>query len=274
MRKEIWEIAIGLNKVDNLMPSDYLRELINKTLSCDEMEKEILKYYGFRYLTSKIERDLRECDLVSIRTVKLLEDKEFKFSINYLKKIHKSLFSDILKRNYVGIFRNYNISKDERVLSGNSVIYADYRELTECLNYDFEEEKKIDYVQLSKEGQVKRISKFTSAIWQVHPFIEGNTRTTAIFLIKYLKKLGFKLNEDIFIENSLYFRNSLVLSNFSDITLKVSSDFKYLHSFFSKLLINDEEKLIEKGVQISENNVKIEINHQDCVSRGKINIIN
>ena len=190
MKKNIWEIAIGLNKVDNLKPSSYLRELIDKKLSCDEMEKEILKYYGFRYLTSKIERDLRECDLVSIRTVKLLEDKEFKFSINYLKKIHKSLFSDILKRNYVGIFRNYNISKNERVLSGNSVIYADYRELTECLNYDFEEEKKIDYVQLSKEGQVKRISKFTSAIWQVHPFIEGNTRTTAIFLIKYLKSLG------------------------------------------------------------------------------------
>lgn len=244
MRKEIWEIAIGLNKVDNLMPSDYLRELINKTLSCDEMEKEILKYYGFRYLTSKIERDLRECDLVSIRTVKLLENKEFKFSIDYLKKIHKSLFSDILKRNYVGIFRNYNISKNERVLSGNSVIYADYRELTECLNYDFEEEKKIDYVQLSKEGQVKRISKFTSAIWQVHPFIEGNTRTTAIFLIKYLKKLGFKLNEDIFIENSLYFRNALVLSNYSNRELKISNDFRFLTSFFIKLIVNYDERLL------------------------------
>ncbi len=244
MKKNIWEIAIGLNKVDNLKPSSYLRELIDKKLSCDEMEKEILKYYGFRYLTSKIERDLRECDLVSIRTVKLLEDKEFKFSINYLKKIHKSLFSDILKRNYVGIFRNYNISKNERVLSGNSVIYADYRELTECLNYDFEEEKKIDYVQLSKEGQVKRISKFTSAIWQVHPFIEGNTRTTAIFLIKYLKKLGFKLNEDIFIENSLYFRNALVLSNYSNRELKISNDFRFLTSFFIKLIVNYDERLL------------------------------
>ena len=269
MRKEIWEIAIGLNKVDNLMPSDYLRELINKTLSCDEMEKEILKYYGFRYLTSKIERDLRECDLVSIRTVKLLENKEFKFSIDYLKKIHKSLFSDILKRNYVGIFRNYNISKDERVLSGNSVIYADYRELTECLNYDFEREKKNDYKNLPLDEKIKKLSNFISSIWQVHPFIESNTRTTAIFLIKCLKKLGFKFNADIFIENSLYFRNSLVLSNFSDITLKVSSDFKYLHSFFSKLLINDEEKLIEmKPINFKENNNKKELKTR------KINIIN
>ena len=244
MTKNIWEIAIGLNKVDNLKPSSFLRELIDKKLSCDEMEKEILKYYGFRYLTSKIERDLRECDLVSIRTVKLLENKEFKFSIDYLKKIHKSLFSDILKRNYVGIFRNYNISKDERVLSGNSVIYADYRELTECLNYDFEREKKNDYKNLPLDEKINKVSNFISSIWQVHPFIEGNTRTTAIFLIKYLKKLGFKLNEDIFMENSLYFRNALVLSNYSNRELKISNDFRFLTSFFIKLIVDKNEKLM------------------------------
>ena len=244
MTKNIWEIAIGLNKVDNLKPSSFLRELIDKKLSCDEMEKEILKYYGFRYLTSKIERDLRECDLVSIRTVKLLEDKEFKFSINYLKKIHKSLFSDILKKNYVGIFRNYNISKNERILSGNSVIYADYRELTECLNYDFEREKKNDYKNLPLDEKINKVSNFISSIWQVHPFIEGNTRTTAIFLIKYLKKLGFKLNEDIFMENSLYFRNALVLSNYSNRELKISNDFRFLTSFFIKLIVDKNEKLM------------------------------
>ena len=244
MTKNIWEIAIGLNKVDNLKPSSFLRELIDKKLSCDEMEKEILKYYGFRYLTSKIERDLRECDLVSIRTVKLLENKEFKFSIDYLKKIHKSLFSDILKKNYVGIFRNYNISKNERILSGNSVIYADYRELTECLNYDFEREKKNDYKNLPLDEKINKVSNFISSIWQVHPFIEGNTRTTAIFLIKYLKKLGFKLNEDIFIENSLYFRNALVLSNYSNRELKISNDFRFLTSFFIKLIVDKNEKLL------------------------------
>ena len=244
MKKNIWEIAVGLNKVDNLKPSKYLRELIDKKLSCDEMEKEILKYYGFRYLTSKIERDLRECDLVSIRTVKLLENKEFKFSIDYLKKIHKSLFSDILKKNYVGIFRNYNISKNERILSGNSVIYADYRELTECLNYDFEREKKNDYKNLPLDEKINKVSNFISSIWQVHPFIEGNTRTTAIFLIKYLKKLGFKLNEDIFMENSLYFRNALVLSNYSNRELKISNDFRFLTSFFIKLIVNYDERLL------------------------------
>ena len=257
MKKNIWEIAVGLNKVDNLKPSRYLRELIDKKLSCDEMEKEILKYYGFRYLTSKIERDLRECDLVSIRTVKLLENKEFKFSIDYLKKIHKSLFSDILKKNYVGIFRNYNISKNESVLSGNSVIYADYRELIECLNYDFEREKKNDYKNLSLDEKIKKISNFISSIWQVHPFIEGNTRTTAIFLIKYLKKLDFKLNEDIFIENSLYFRNALVLSNYSNRELKISNDFRFLTSFFIKLIVDKNEKLLLIKAKLEQGEAEI-----------------
>lgn len=138
----------------------------------------------------------------------------------------------------------------------------------EYLRYDFGEEENVDYTKLSPEGQVKRISKFTSAIWQVHPFVEGNTRTTALFLIKYLKKLGFKLNEDIFIENSLYFRNTLVISNFSDITLGISPDFKYLHSFFSKLLINKTQELINLEEFKEKINKKIndwenEINNKD-----------
>ena len=166
MRKEIWEIAIGLNKVDNLMPSDYLRELINKNLSCDEIEKEILKYYEYRDLTLKTEKNLKECDLVSIRIAKLLENSDFKFSIEYLKEIHKKLFSDILKESYVGVFRNYNISKNERILNGKSVIYGDYREIIECLNYDFEREKKTDYKALSSDEKIKKLSKFISSIWQ------------------------------------------------------------------------------------------------------------
>ena len=243
MRKEIWEIVIGLNKVDNLMPSDYLRELINKNLSCDEMEKEILKYYEFRDLTSKIERGLRECDLVSIRIAKLLENSDFKFSIEYLKEIHKNLFSGILKESYVGVFRNYNISKNETILNGKSVIYGDYREIIECLNYDFEREKKTDYKALLSDEKIKKLSKFISSIWQVHPFIEGNTRTTAIFLIKYLKSLGIEINENIFIENSQYFRNALVLSNYSDRELKISNDYRFLISFFKKLIVDYDEKL-------------------------------
>ena len=277
MKRNNWEIAIGLNKVDNLTPSKYLKELIEKSIngenSYKEIETQLYKYYENKDLTKKEERDTRECDIVSTRIAELLEDGSFTFSPIYLKSIHRYIFNGVFEgsiKDYVGVFRDYNITKKENILNGKTVVYGNYQDLLDYLKYDFEEEKNIDYAKLSKEGQVKRISKFTSAIWQVHPFAEGNTRTTAVFIEKYLRTKGYNINNDLFKENSLYFRNSLVLSNFSDITLKVSSDFKYLHSFFSKLLINHEEKLIEmKPIGFKENNNKKELRTRKKINKGQ-----
>ena len=252
LKKENWEIAIGLNKVDGLNPSPYLKELIlesvNGESSYKEIEEKLHRYYENRDLTKKEEKNTRECDIVSTRIAELLEDGSFIFSPIYLKSIHKYLFDGVFEdsiKNYAGVFRDYNISKKEEVLNGKSVVYGNYQDLMEYLKYDFEEEKNIDYTKLSPEKQVERISKFTSAIWQIHPFVEGNTRTTAVFIEKYLRTKGYDVNNDLFKENSVFFRNALVISNFSDINLKISPDFKYLHSFFSKLLINHDEKLID-----------------------------
>lgn len=244
LKKNNWEVAIGLNKVDGLTPSPYLKELIvesiNGKISYTEIEEKLTKYYENKDLKNKKELNTRECDIVSTRIVGLLEDDNFIFSPIYLKTIHKHLFQGIFKENlkdYAGVFRDYNISKKENILNGRSIIYSNYQDLMEYLKYDFDEEKNIDYTKLSSEKQIERISKFTSAIWQVHPFVEGNTRTIAIFIEKYLKTKGFNVNIDLFKENSLFFRNALVISNFSDITLNISPDFKYLKSFFSKLLL-------------------------------------
>lgn len=252
LKKENWEIAIGLNKVDGLNPSPYLKELIlesvNGESSYKEIEEKLHRYYENRDLSKREERNTRECDIVSTRIAELLEDGSFIFSPIYLKSIHKYLFDGVFEdsiKNYAGVFRDYNISKKEEVLNGKSVVYGNYQDLMEYLKYDFEEEKNIDYTKLSPEKQVERISKFTSAIWQIHPFVEGNTRTTAVFIEKYLRTKGYDVNNDLFKENSVFFRNALVISNFSDINLKISPDFKYLHSFFSKLLINHDEKLID-----------------------------
>ena len=251
LKKENWEVAVGLNKVDGLTPSPYLRELILESVSgkssYKEIEEKLHKYYENRDLTKKEERNTRECDIVSTRIAELLEDGSFIFSPVYLKSIHRYLFEGIFEdsiKNYAGVFRDYNISKEEEILNGKSVIYGNYQDLMEYLKYDFEEEKNTDYTKLSPEKQVERISKFTSAIWQVHPFAEGNTRTTAVFIEKYLRTKGYDVNNDLFKENSVFFRNALVISNFSDINLRISPDFKYLHSFFSKLLINHDEELI------------------------------
>ena len=251
LKKENWEVAVGLNKVDGLTPSPYLRELILESVSgkssYKEIEEKLHKYYENRDLTKKEERNTRECDIVSTRIAELLEDGSFIFSPVYLKSIHRYLFDGVFEysiKNYAGVFRDYNISKEEEILNGKSVIYGNYQDLMEYLKYDFEEEKNTDYAKLSPEKQVEKISKFTSAIWQVHPFAEGNTRTTAVFIEKYLRTKGYDVNNDLFKENSVFFRNALVISNFSDINLRISPDFKYLHSFFSKLLINHDEELI------------------------------
>ena len=193
LKKENWEVAVGLNKVDGLTPSPYLRELILESVSgkssYKEIEEKLHKYYENRDLTKKEERNTRECDIVSTRIAELLEDGSFIFSPVYLKSIHRYLFDGVFEysiKNYAGVFRDYNISKEEEILNGKSVIYGNYQDLMEYLKYDFEEEKNTDYTKLSPEKQVERISKFTSAIWQVHPFVEGNTRTTAVFIEKYL----------------------------------------------------------------------------------------
>lgn len=252
VKKNNWEIAIGLNKVDGLNPSPYLKELmvesINGESSYKEIEQKLSKYYENKDLTKEDERNTRECDIVSTRIAELLEDGSFTFSPIYLKSIHRHLFDGVFDgaiKDYAGVFRDYNISKKEDILNGKSVIYGNHKDLMEYLKYDFEEEKNVDYTKLSSEEQVKRISKFTSAIWQVHPFAEGNTRTTAVFIEKYLRTKGYKVNNELFKENSLFFRNALVISNFSDITFKISPDFKYLHSFFTKLLVNSNENLLD-----------------------------
>ncbi|MGL4761270.1 MAG: Fic family protein [Sarcina sp.] len=248
--KQTWEVAIGLNKVDNLEPSKYLLELseksYNSNMTPDNIEEALRRYYSVLNTEDEIIASERECDLVATRIVKLLNDKSFKFSPIYLKSIHKALFDGIFEyplNQYIGKFRDYNITKKEPVLKNESVTYGDYGGLLEYLKYDFDEEEEINYTKFTLEKQIKRIAKFTSAIWQVHPFCEGNTRTVAIFMIKYLNFLGFEANNDLFKEHSKYFRDALVLSNYTNVKDGYRANFKYLESFYSKLLNNKDFEL-------------------------------
>ncbi|MGL5416038.1 MAG: Fic family protein [Clostridium sp.] len=246
--KEVWDIAIGLNKVDNLKPSKYLLELTEKSYeNVDNIEEALNRYYSRLNTDDEIIANERECDLVSTRIVKILSDGSFTFNPIYLKSIHKTLFEGVFEyplNKYIGKFRDYNITKKEQVLKNESVTYGDFSGLLDYLRYDFEEEENIDYLKLSEERRIKRIAKFTSAIWQVHPFCEGNTRTVAVFMIKYLNFLGFEVNNDLFKENSKYFRDALVLSNYTNIKKGYKATFKYLESFYTKLF--DDEKDLEK----------------------------
>ena len=258
-KSEAWEIAIGLQAVDGLKTSEYLLETakdhIEGKISIDEVERRIASYYEEQRERNELDEDGHEADTVSSRIAKILGEKSFKFSYTEWLNIHKRLFEGVFK--YAGKIRDYNISKHEWVLKGESVVYASFDGIREIMEYDFNTEKQFQYKGLSIEEVVKHLAKFTSDIWQIHPFCEGNTRATAIFMIKYMNTLGFSVNNDMFKEHSWYFRNALVRANYSNIQKGIYSTNKFLEQFFSNLLMGTDYELKNRYLHLDYNEDEI-----------------
>ena len=254
-----WDIAIGLQKVDDLEPSNYLYELkdknISNVLSNDQIEDLLYEKYKDE-TKDEIEQRKKECDIVSNRMVKILSSKgSFRLIPENFALFHGLLFKDIfeqLEEKYVGKFRDFNISKKEPILNGKSVIYSDYNEIKSTLEYDMHTEREIDYNLLYQHEVIDKITNFTSRIWQVHPFIEGNTRTTAIFIQKHLNQIGFNINNDMFSQYAKYFRNALVRANYYNRSLNVDPNEVYLKKFFVNLLYNGNYELSNKDLIVKE----------------------
>ena len=234
-----WDMAIGLQQVDNLKPSKYLKEISKKNilgeLTIKEVEKSLKKYYTTKENQKDINNNELECDFVSMRIVELLSLDNFELSVDYLKYIHKYLFQDIY--DFAGKFRKIDFSKHEKILNNDSVAYGESKTLNESLEYDIAKEKEKNYKDMSIVEVIKNITDFTSSIWQVHPFREGNTRTTAVFIEKYLISLGYKVDNSLFKDKSVYFRNALVRSNYFNNYLNIKEDKTYLIKFYEKFII-------------------------------------
>lgn len=258
-----WETAIGLQEVDGLKPSNYLietaKEHIEGNINIAEVKERINQYYEALDSRENFEtEDTEEADKVAARIAEILNEKAFSFSFNELLNIHRRLFEGIIEK--AGEFRDYNITKKEWVLDGDTVIYSPHETIEANLNYDFEQEKNFSYKDLNLYESIKHLSRFTSDIWQIHPFCEGNTRTTAVFMIKYLRTFGFNINDDVFSEKSWYFRNSLVRANYRNIPRKIFEDTSYLEKFFYNLLANTNYELKNRYTHIDylqENNEEI-----------------
>ena len=248
-RSEAWQTAIGLQAVDGLKTSEYLldtaKEHIEGKITIDEAQNRLFSYYE---QLIEIKNETKEADIVSARITKLLGEKAFQFSPVEWITIHRRLFEGVF--DHAGQIRKYNISKKEWVLNGESVIYADFNSIKDTLNYDFATEKQFSYEGLSVEASVKHLAKFASDIWQIHPFGEGNTRATAVFMIKYIKTFGFRVNNDAFRENSWYFRNALVRANYNDLQKGIHSTTKFLELFFSNLLLGTNYELKNRYMHI------------------------
>jgi fido (protein-threonine AMPylation protein) len=260
-KAKVWKTAIGLQQVDGLKPSEYLIEIakqnIEGDITIDEVKNRIDSYY--QQHPNKTDEDrTEEADKVSARIAEMLGEQIFTFSPAEYLNIHRRPFTGIYK--FAGKIRDYNITKKEWVLNGETVLYASADSLRATLEYDFEQERKFNYQGLSEQQIVEHIAHFISNLWQIHIFGEGNTRTTAIFLIKYLRKLGFKnVNNDLFANHSWYFRNALVRANYEDLSRGIYRTEKFLTLFLSNLLLKGEFSLKNRDMHIFADTVKKQI---------------
>lgn len=251
-KAKVWKTAIGLQQVDGLKPSEYLIETAKQNIeghiTIDEVKKRIENYYQ-QHPTKSDEDRTEEADKVSARIAEMLSEQTFTFSPAEYLNIHRRLFTGIYK--FAGKIRDYNITKKEWVLNGETVLYASADSLRVTLEYDFEQERKFSYKGLSEQEIIEHIAHFISNLWQIHIFGEGNTRTTAIFLIKYLRKLGFKnVNNDLFADYSWYFRNALVRANYEDLSRGIYRTDKFLIRFLSNLLLKGNFLLKNREMHI------------------------
>lgn len=238
---ENWKTAIGLQAVDGLQPSAYLIDVAKRNIegeiTLDETRKLIDSYYQSKTVRTPKDEDEEEADKVSANIAKILASKTFAFNTNGYVSLHRRIFEGVFK--HAGEIRQYDISKKEWVLEGDSVNYLNWEDLRRALDWDIEQEKNFSYKGLTDDEKIEHIAKFISGIWQIHAFREGNTRTTAIFTIQYLRSLGYEVNNEIFAKHSWYFRNALVRANYRNIQKGIDYSPIYLVRFFRNLLLKD-----------------------------------
>lgn len=186
---------------------------------------------------------------LSSRISEILQEKGFTFSPAQYLSIHRRLFDGIYQ--HAGKIRNYNITKSEWVLDGDTVSYGGWSELRATLEYDMEQEKAFSYTGLSMDAVIRHLAAFVSRLWQIHVFGEGNTRTTAVFFIQYLRALGFQVNNDIFEKNAWYFRNAMVRANYTNLQKDVHETTEYLELFLRNLLLQENNPLSNRTMHIS-----------------------
>jgi fido (protein-threonine AMPylation protein) len=252
-RAEAWRVAIGLQAVDGLKTSEYLQETARRNIvgeiTIDEARELVKQYYIEKTAHDEGNEDKEEADRVSGNISKLLQTDAFTYSVAGLAAIHRAIFEGVFK--HAGQFRDYDISKKEWVLQGDSVLYGRWQDLRMTVEYDLEQERQFDYTSLRKDEMVEHLAKFVAGLWQIHPFGEGNTRTTALFTIKYLRSLGFSVNNDMFEYHSWYFRNALVRANYRNVQKGINYEPLFLVRFFRNLLLGEDNLLKNRYMMIN-----------------------
>ncbi len=251
-RAEAWRVAIGLQAVDGLKTSEYLQDTARRNIegeiTIDEARELVKQYYVKKTAHDEEDEDKEEADRVSSNISKLLQTDAFTYSVAGLAAIHRAIFEGVFK--HAGRFRDYDISKKEWVLQGDSVLYGRWQDLRMAIEYYLEQEHQFNYSALNKDQMVEHLAKFVAGLWQIHPFGEGNTRTTAVFAIKYLRSQGFEVNNDLFERHSWYFRNALVRANYRNLKKGINYEPIFLVRFFRNLLLGENNTLKNRYMMI------------------------
>ena len=243
-RAEYWRTAIGLQQVDGLQVSDYLRQTaeqhIEGDITIDEARERIQTYYITKTSHDNSSGE-EEADKVAANIAKLLAEPSFSFTANEMLNIHRHIFTGVFK--HAGQIRTYDITKKEWVLRGDTVMYGRAADIRIALEYDIDQERNFSYKGLSADDIVRHLAQFVSLLWQNHPFCEGNTRATALFFIKYVRSLGFQADNTLFADNSWYFRNALVRANYRNVAKGIEADDTFLIRFLRNLLFGEHHEL-------------------------------
>ena len=251
-RAEAWRVAIGLQAVDGLKTSEYLHETARRNIegeiSIDEARELIKTYYITKTNHAPDDDEKQEADQVSANITKILSYSSLDFSTKGYIALHRRIFEGVFK--HAGQMRNYDITKKEWVLNGDTVNYLNWEDLRRALDYDIEQERNFIYKGISPDNLISHISRFISGIWQIHAFREGNTRTTAVFAILYLRDIGFDVANDMFAEHSWYFRNALVRANYRNARKGIDYSPIYLERFFRNLLFGEQWDLRNRYLHI------------------------
>ena len=248
-----WSTAIGLQQVDGLKPSEYLVKTaidnIEGRITIKEAQGLIESYYNERSFHLPAGDRTEEADKVSVRIAEILSEDSFTLSPAEYLSIHRRLFQGIYK--FAGTIRDYNITKKEWVLDGESVLYGSASELRATLEYDIDRERNFDARGMSMDEIIHHLALFVAGLWQIHIFGEGNTRTTAVFFIKYLRSLGFSATNDTFAQNAWYFRNALVRANYTNLLKGIYPTTEYLERFMRNLLLGENNELHNRSMHVS-----------------------
>lgn len=251
-RAENWAIAIGLQAVDGLRTSEYLHQVAKRNIEGEVEMGEVPHILRSHYQVQaqrESEYEQEEADKASANIAHLLSQPTLDFTVHGYLTVHRRIFEGVLK--HAGRVRDYNITKEEWVLRGDTVSYLAHQDIMPALHYEIEQERSFDYAGLGLREVVAHLARFVASLWQVHAFCEGNTRTTAVFLIQHLRSIGFELSNALFAQHSWFFRNALVRANYKQVQLGISYEYAPLERFFQNLLMGEQHRLSNRQLLIA-----------------------